>query len=165
MGIDEKPSAPASRERDHAGVLAPPPIIYLLAILAGAGLQALRPAPFLRPGLAAAAGIPLVVAALVLFVLSIREFRRAQTSVRPDRPTTTIIQTGPYRFTRNPIYLAMTLLHLGVAAWVNSLWLLLTLAFTLGVMSAGVIAREERYLERKFGEEYRRYRAAVRRWI
>ena len=152
-------------ERDHAGVVAPPPLIYLTSILAGAGLQALRPLPFLPPGLAAAVGIPLVVVALVLFVFSIREFRRARTSVRPDRPTTAIIQSGPYRLSRNPIYLAMTLLHLGGAVWVNSLWLLITLAFALGVMSAGVIAREERYLERKFGEAYRDYRARVRRWI
>jgi len=136
-----------------------------VAILAGAGLQALLPAPFLPPALARGVGVPLVAAALLLFALSIREFRRARTSVRPDRPTTAIIRTGPYRLSRNPIYLAMTLLHLGIAAWANSLWLLVTLVFTLGVMSAGVIAREERYLERKFGEEYRRYRAAVRRWI
>ncbi len=163
MTAPASPSPPT--ERDHAGVVAPPPLIYLAAILAGAGLQALRPAPFLPPALAPAIGIPLVASALLLFALSIREFRRARTSVRPDRPTSAIIRTGPYRLSRNPIYLAMTLLHLWIAAWANSLWLLVTLAFTLGVMSAGVIAREERYLERKFGEEYRRYRAAVRRWI
>ena len=165
--IDEEkqPSTTPARERDHAAVIAPPPLIYLVGILLGWGLQVLRPAPFLPPALAPAVGIPLIAVALVLFVLSIREFRRARTSVRPDRPTTTIIRTGPYRFSRNPLYLALTLLHLGIAAWANSTWLLVTLAFTLGVMSAGVIAREERYLERKFGEEYRRYRSAVRRWL
>ena len=158
-------SPPPPGERDHAGVLAPPPLIYLAGILAGAGLQALRPMPFLPPAVAPALGVPLVAVALALFVLSIREFRRARTSVRPDRPTTTIIRTGPYRLSRNPIYLAMTLLHLGIAAWANSAWLLVTLAFTLGVMSAGVIAREERYLERKFGDAYRAYRSSVRRWL
>ena len=165
--IDEEkqPSTTPARERDHAGVVAPPPLIYLVGILLGWGLQALRPAPFLPPALARGIGIPLVAAALVLFVLSIREFRRARTSVRPDRPTTVIIRTGPYRFSRNPLYLALSLLHLGIAAWANSAWLLVTLAFALSVMSAGVIAREERYLERKFGEEYRRYRAVVRRWL
>ena len=165
--IDEEkqPSTTPARERDHAGVVAPPPLIYLVSILTGAGLQALLPAPFLPPAFPRGIGIPLVATALLLFVLSIREFRRARTSVRPDRPTTAIIRTGPYRFSRNPIYLAMTLLHLGIAVWVNSLWLLVTLVFALGVMSAGVIAREERYLERKFEEEYRRYRAVVRRWF
>lgn len=163
MTAPASPSPPD--ERDHAGAVAPPPLLYLASILAGAGLQALRPLPFVPPGLARGIGIPLVAGALILFVLSMREFRRARTTVRPDRPTTTIIQTGPYRLSRNPVYLAMTLLHLGVAVWANSLWLLVTLALTLGVMSAGVIAREERYLERKFGDAYRAYKENVRRWL
>ena len=79
--------------------------------------------------------------------------------------TTTIVDTGPYRFTRNPIYLGMVLGLLGLTIALNSLWLLLTLVPFALVIRYGVVAREEAYLERKFGDDYRRYRARVRRWL
>jgi len=85
--------------------------------------------------------------------------------VQTSEPTTTIVDTGPYRFTRNPIYLAMLLGLIGLAIALNSLWLLLTLVPFVLVIRYGVVAREEAYLERKFGEDYRRYRARVRRWL
>ena len=107
----------------------------------------------------------MLLAAGTLFAFSLREFSQAGTSVQSVRPTTRIVSTGPYRFSRNPIYLAFTMLHLGVAVWVNSGWLLGTLVVSLAVMSFGVIAREERYLERRFGDAYTNYKAAVRRWL
>jgi len=76
-----------------------------------------------------------------------------------------IVRTGPYRFSRNPIYLAFSLLHLGISLWVNSAWLLSTLALAITVMTYLVIPREERYLERRFGEDYLQYKAVVRRWF
>jgi protein-S-isoprenylcysteine O-methyltransferase Ste14 len=85
--------------------------------------------------------------------------------VPTNLPTTTIVDTGPYRFTRNPIYLGMVLGLIGLAIALNSLWLLLTLVPFAVVIRYGVIAREEAYLERKFGDVYRRYRARVRRWL
>jgi protein-S-isoprenylcysteine O-methyltransferase Ste14 len=75
------------------------------------------------------------------------------------------VRTGPYRWSRNPIYLSFTLLHLGVAFWVNSLWLLVTLIPAVTLMSAVVIPREERYLETRFPSDYVAYRASVRRWL
>jgi protein-S-isoprenylcysteine O-methyltransferase Ste14 len=92
-------------------------------------------------------------------------FHRAGTSAKPWRPATALVLTGPYRFTRNPMYLGFTLLYLGITLWVNSVWPLLILPVVVVVMDRGVIAREEAYLEARFGEEHRRYKARVRRWV
>ena len=100
-----------------------------------------------------------------LFVLSVREFRKARTPIRTRKPVTVVITTGPYRFSRNPIYLSFTLLQFGLGMWANSAWVVGMLIPTLVLMSYGVIAREERYMARKFGDEYLQYRAAVRRWL
>jgi protein-S-isoprenylcysteine O-methyltransferase Ste14 len=105
------------------------------------------------------------VIALALCSYSVRQFRAAGTPVPGNKPTTVIVRTGPYRLSRNPIYLAFSLLHLGIAIWVNSLWLIATLIATVALMALVVIPREERYLERRFGAEYLDYKASVRRWL
>jgi protein-S-isoprenylcysteine O-methyltransferase Ste14 len=105
------------------------------------------------------------VAAAALFFYSIGKFRDAGTPVPGNRPTSAIVRTGPYRFSRNPIYVAFSLLQLGIAAWINSLWLIATLVVAIALMTTIVIPREEWYLERKFGAEYLDYKARVRRWI
>ena len=152
-------------EADTPGPIARPPLIYLGSILVGLALHWRRPVAVVPAAWAAPLGALLILAAAVVFLLSVRAFRRAGTPIQSVRPTTRIVQTGPYRFSRNPIYLAFTSLHLGVGFWVDSAWLLGTLLLTLVLMSYGVIAREERYLERKFGDEYVRYKTAVRRWF
>ena len=91
--------------------------------------------------------------------------KRAGTNIRPDQPTLALVFDGPFRFTRNPLYMALTGLYLGITLLVNALWPLLFLIPVLGVLRWGVVAREERYLEAKFGEPYRTYKARVRRWI
>jgi len=141
-----------------------PPFVYLGSILLGVLLQLAAPAPFVARAFNGALGASLVVIAIALFVASVGKFRAAGTAVPANKPTTAIVRTGPYRFSRNPIYLAFSLLQLGIAIWVNSLWLLATLAVALALIHV-VIAREERYLERKFGTEYLAYKAAVRRWL
>ena len=103
--------------------------------------------------------------ALALFAWAIVTMTRAGSNVPTSLPSTTIVDTGPYRFTRNPIYLGMMLGLIGLAVALNSLWLLLTLAPFALVIRYGVVAREEAYLERKFGDVYRHYRARVRRWL
>jgi len=100
-----------------------------------------------------------------LFAWAIVTITRAGSNVPTNRPTTAIVETGPYRFTRNPIYLGMVLGLIGLAIAFNSLWLLLTLVPFALAICFGVVAREEAYLERKFGDVYRRYRARVRRWL
>jgi len=145
-------------------VVARPPIVYLVSILVGVGLNLVWPGQ-LFPHAVEPLGPLLTLLAVVLFVLSVREFRKAQTPIRTRKPVTAVITTGPYRFSRNPIYLSFTLLQLGIGMWANSAWVVGMLIPTLVLMSYGVIAREERYMEQKFGDEYLRYRAAVRRWV
>ena len=106
-----------------------------------------------------------MIAALALFFSSIRRFKAAGTPVPGNKPATAIVESGPYRFSRNPIYLAFSLLLLGVACALNSLWLLGTLAAAASVTSFVVIPREERYLERRFGAEYLDYKAKVGHWL
>ena len=110
-------------------------------------------------------GIPFTVCAVLLFLLSYREFRAAGTSVRGSEGTSTIVGTGPYRFSRNPIYLAFILFVLGLSVWLNNLWLLVTLVPAVGIIAMVVIPREERFLERNFSDEYSSYKSSVRRWF
>jgi protein-S-isoprenylcysteine O-methyltransferase Ste14 len=142
-----------------------PPFVYLAAILAGVGLDLVRPVRWLPVGLGVWVGVPIVISALALFFASTRRFRAADTPVPGNKPTTAIVQSGPYRFSRNPIYLAFSLLVLGIACWLNSIWLLGTLAVAVSLMAFVVIPREEHYLERRFGAEYLKYKAKVRRWL
>lgn len=144
--------------------LARPPAIYLIAIVAGLMLHFAWPIPFV-PRLARPLGALIAVVAAALFIWSIRTFRSAGTPVPGNRPTTAIVKAGPYRFSRNPIYLAFSLFQIGIALGVNDAWILGTLLPALSVMSFVVIPREERYLEARFGEEYARYKASVRRWL
>jgi protein-S-isoprenylcysteine O-methyltransferase Ste14 len=152
-------------EGDTPGPIARPPVLYLGSILAGSALHWLRPVAVVPAAWAVPLGAPLILAASVVFLLSVRVFRSAGTPIQSVRPTTRIVETGPYRFSRNPIYVAFTALHLGIGLAVNSAWFFATLMLTLVLVSYGVIAREERYLERRFGDEYVRYKAAVRRWL
>jgi protein-S-isoprenylcysteine O-methyltransferase Ste14 len=110
-------------------------------------------------------GAALLAAGIALFAGSAARFRAAGTPVPARKPTTAIVRTGPYRFSRNPIYLAFSLIHLGIASWANSVWLLATLVGAVALIHYVVIRREERYLERLFGAEYLAYKASVRRWL
>ena len=158
--------AGANATPDVANVgLVRPPLVYLAAIATGAALQFAWPLPFLPHALAAPLGLLLVVAAIVLFIGSVGRFRAAGTPVPGNKATTAIVRAGPYRFSRNPIYLAFSLLHLGIAIWLNSLWLLATLIAAVALMARVVIPREEQYLERRFGAEYLDYKNSVRRWV
>jgi protein-S-isoprenylcysteine O-methyltransferase Ste14 len=145
--------------------VARPPLIFLCSILTGVMLDFVFPLPFLPPPLSMPFGIAIIVVAVVLFSWSLRQLRAAGTPVRGNQPTTVIVRTGPYRLSRNPIYLAFSLLQLGIAIWVNSLWVLATLGPAVLLVSCVVIPREEQYLERKFGAEYLEYKAGVRRWV
>lgn len=141
-----------------------PPIIFLGSILLGIALNWAWPLHFVSRNVRLVG--PLVTAcAVVLFLLSYREFRRAGTSVRGSTRSTTIVRTGPYRFSRNPIYVAFILFVAGLSVWLNNLWLLVTLVPAVGVIAIVVIPREERFLESAFKEDYLRYKATVRRWL
>jgi protein-S-isoprenylcysteine O-methyltransferase Ste14 len=155
----------SSEAADKPGVVAPPPLVYLGAILVGALLERVWrwEIPTARWG--SAVGVLLIVVAGVLFAFAVLEFKRAGTPPEPYKPTTAIVTSGPYRVTRNPIYLSFALVQLGIAFWAGSGWILVLLLPVSVLMNYGVIAREERYLERKFGDEYFNYRRRVRRWM
>lgn len=149
---------------DHAGVIAPPPLIYGLPLLAGLLLQWARPRALLPPRLAHWLG-PALVALGFVGLPAILAFRRAGTHPQPWRPVVALVDTGIYRWTRNPMYLGMTFWYLGVCAWVNTPWPLYALPVVLPLIHFGVIRREEAYLTRRFGDQYLDYTRRVRRWI
>jgi len=167
MGGDSMGSnGPQASELDVANRgLARPPLVYMGAIAAGLAIHALWPAHLVAPALGTPVGVVLTLAAAALFFSAVRSFRAAGTPVPGNRPATTIVRTGPYRFSRNPIYLAFSLLQLGLALWVNSVGLLFMLLPALALMSFVVIPREERYLEARFPSEYVPYKASIRRWL
>jgi protein-S-isoprenylcysteine O-methyltransferase Ste14 len=158
------PAAPL-RPRDSSGVRVPPPLVYFGAIALGYWLNGRRALPFVPGGLANAVGVTLVVLGVALALSGAITFHRAGTSPNPMKPSTTVVMHGPYRFMRNPMYLGMTVLTLGAAVWIDTLWILVLLVPALAVMRWHVIAREEAYLEAKFGEPYRDYKRRVRRWL
>ena len=141
-----------------------PPIVFLSAILVGIALNHAWPLPFV-PSILSLLGPLVTLCAVLLFVLSLREFRAAGTPVRGTDRTTTIVRTGPYRFSRNPIYLSFILLLFGLALWLDDFWLFLTVIPATAFIVAVVIPREERFLERNFHEQYLSYKATVRRWL
>jgi protein-S-isoprenylcysteine O-methyltransferase Ste14 len=156
--------ADAAQDVPNLGLIRPP-LVYLGSLVVGALIQLAMPLPFLPRTLTVTLGASLVVVAIALVSYSVAKFRAAGTPVPARKPTTVIVRTGPYRFSRNPIYLAFSLFQLGIAIWVNSPWLLATLVGAVALIHSVVIPREEQYLERRFGVEYLDYKASVRRWL
>lgn len=154
-------------DRDSAGVRFPPPFIYLGALLLGmAAERFVQPSSFgISQWWLIAAGALFFGAGTAVMVAAASLFRRLGTNAPPTRPTTLIVMTGPYRWTRNPMYLAMALIYVGLAIGFDAPIALALLPLVLIAIQTQVIAREERYLEAKFGDDYRRYKAAVRRWL
>jgi protein-S-isoprenylcysteine O-methyltransferase Ste14 len=150
---------------DSAGVRVPPPLIYLAGLAVGFGLEALLPGTSLSGLVRWVLGGGVFAAGLFLAGSFNTVFARKGTAVEPWKPTTAIVTGGPYQFTRNPAYVAMALMYVGIALLGDSLWALAPLPLVLAVIDRGVIAREERYLQRKFGREYLDYKATARRWI
>lgn len=150
---------------DNPGVIAPPPLIYGIPLAVGLYMDRTDPFPMMPAQYAQWIGSALIAWAAVLGVSAFAQFWRKHTSVMPHRPTTAIIETGPFRFTRNPLYVSLALGYIGIAILLNSAWPLLLLPLVLLVMHRGVVLREERYLEQKFGDEYNSYKTRVRRWI
>ncbi len=153
---------------DTAGVIAPPPLIALAALVAGVAADWLWPLNVLGSTLGwpmrIAIGVPLVLGGGVLAVAAERAFKRVGTNVPPWRPALALATSGPYAYIRNPMYVGLILLLAGIAAALASDWLVILLVPTALVLHFGVVRREERYLEAKFGEDYRRYKASVPRY-
>lgn len=147
-----------------AGVIAPPPLIFAGGLILGLLLQLVLPLELKVP-LAGLIWWVCVGAGAILVVFSFQAMQARKTPVNPLQPTTNLVAEGPYGLSRNPIYVGFTLIYFGLALLAGSLWPFVLLAGVLIIIERGVIEREETYLERKFGEEYRNYKAQVRRWV
>jgi protein-S-isoprenylcysteine O-methyltransferase Ste14 len=151
---------------DSASVTFPPPLVYAGMLLLGLSLDRILPWSIELTSIARYAGSGILIVAGLLFGLSAAGlFRKAGTDVKPWKATSAIVADGVYRLTRNPMYLGMALLYAGLGLFFSSLGAMLLLPVLLIIIQTQVIAREERYLEGKFGDEYRRYKASVRRWL
>ena len=151
--------------RDNAGVIAPPPLLFLAGLVVGLILDALFPTPFSDAPLNTILGLVVVVLSIMLGLWAVINMRQAGTSPDPRDPVSALVTSGPFSFTRNPIYLSFVLFFIGVSLLANSWLMLVILIILIFVMQNGVIEREERYLEDKFGDEYRQYKAKVYRWL
>ena len=145
-----------------------PPLVFAFGLLAGGGIQLILPSRIVPPHLAIPLrefGFFIIASASVLALWSLKSMRQVGTTPNPMRPTTALSISGPYRFSRNPMYLGFVGISLGVALSANALWPLLSLPFIVVSIHHGVILHEERYLEARFGLPYQIFKCRVRRWL
>jgi len=150
---------------DNPRVAILPPFLFGGAFLVVVLLQLIWPLRLVPYPIALWIGPMLLVVSLAIGLWGRKTMHRAGTNISPLKPSINLVNTGPYRFSRNPLYVAMTLLYLGLTFLFNSWWGVALLIPVLLVLHFGVVRREERYLERKFGEEYLAYRSQVRRYL
>jgi len=150
---------------DNSGVIALPPFIYGAAFLIGFVIHFVFPISFLPQQPALWLGVLLTLVAGLIVASALRALGRAKTTFDNRKPTTAIATDGAFRYSRNPMYVSLTLLYVGIASLINSLWILLLVLPLMVVIQRGVVKQEEQYLERKFGAEYVSYKARVRRWL
>ncbi|MEE9422173.1 MAG: isoprenylcysteine carboxylmethyltransferase family protein [Gammaproteobacteria bacterium] len=151
-------------DTDRANVIAPPPIIFAVSILIGSLLDKVVPLGAWKIS-GTIPGVLLIGTGILLAATCIRYFRKAGTTANPYSATEAISSSGPYRFSRNPMYLSLGLIQLGISLLLNSVWVMVMILPALIVLHYGVILREERYLEAKFTDQYRQYKNRVRRWF
>jgi protein-S-isoprenylcysteine O-methyltransferase Ste14 len=163
----DRTASGAQDSRGIAGVIAPPPLIFLGFLVLPAVLEVLAPSPTatLFPHARYIAGAALFIIGLLIGIAGVRGLHAAATNISTDLPTTALVVDGIYGRSRNPLYLAMTLAYSGLAIAAGSAWAIALLVPLLVLMHVGVISREEGYLEREFGDMYRQYKSRVRRWL
>jgi protein-S-isoprenylcysteine O-methyltransferase Ste14 len=166
--MEMNPAGQQVTDTGTAGVIVRPPLLFLAALVIGFVLDRLLRLPFPVPGIDLVhwiIGSSLILIGLALAAAGIRNFSRARTSFLSIKPTRALVTTGIHGWTRNPIYLGMFLIYGGIGVAAQSLWILI-LALPLAItIRLGVVAREEAYLERRFGDAYLDYKARVRRWL
>ena len=150
---------------DNPGVRVPPPVMLIAVILAGYGLQQAWALELPNWSGWSAAARALIGGGVAILITGWVQFFRSKTNVLHHKPASSLIQGGLYRFSRNPIYVSGLLFQLGIALLMNNLWLVLLVPVSQFVFVRYVIAREEAYLERAFGELYLNYKRSVRRWL
>lgn len=155
----------ATRPVDSPGVRIPPPVTYAAAFLTGVGLQRLVPLSFFPHLVALGLGGALAVGGAAINLTAVPTMLRKHGTLNTSAPSAALVTAGPYRFSRNPMYVGLTLIYAGVASLFGVVWALPLLLLALLDTNIRVIGPEERYLERRFGGAYRAYKARVRRWI
>jgi len=161
-------AAQAGAAPARSGVRYPPPLAFAIPFVVAWLLDRVNPMPLVGPDrrlVISVAGTVLGALGIGLASWAARTFRRAGTAVNPFEPSTALVQGGPFRFTRNPMYIGLTVLYLGLTLLVNSFWPVMLLPISLAAITLTVIRREERYLSSKFGAAYDDYRRRVRRWL
>jgi protein-S-isoprenylcysteine O-methyltransferase Ste14 len=153
------------RSADAPAILVLPPVLVGGGLVIGILLHWLRPIPLLPLVPARVFGVTTFLLAGVLAYFAEAAMKRAGTNIFPTQPALALVTDGPFRFSRNPLYIAAVGLYLGVALWVGGLAPFLLLVPVVWLLHWGIVLREERYLETKFGDTYRAYRARVRRWL
>ena len=154
-----------SKESDHAQVLAPAPVFYVVSSLVGFLISRIWPITLGPNNALTIIGVILVLLSIPIVLFAIKSMKRVNTAFDSRKSTTSVVKDGPFRFTRNPTYLSLTLLTLGLSLVFNSAWLLIGSAIATAITHFLVIKPEEHYLMTKFGEDYSDYASHVRRWI
>ena len=147
------------------GLKLPPPAIYLVALLIGLGLDYLWPTSPLTSFWARIVGAALIIVSIPIMPPVLARYKKVGTPFDVRKPTTALITDGPYQYSRNPSYVSLTLLYVGLGFVLNNGWVLAIVVAVLLIMDLWVVRSEERHLKAKFGEEYFRYKSAVRRWL
>jgi len=154
------------KSEDHADIVARPPVIYLVPLIAGYFLNKWINLKILSDDfILNVIGWILIVSGVLIILWTIYFFTKEKEDVRLEKPTNKIIIKGPFRFSRNPIYLSFNLGYIGISFISNNLWLIIFLPIAFIVLYYWVVLREEEYLEKKFGKKYQLYKKKVRRWI
>lgn len=156
---------PASSPKENAGVVAPAPVIYGAALALGLAAEFTLPTVPLPRTVTLWLGGVIIALSIPIVISAFRALTRARTAFDARKPTTTLVSDGAFHYSRNPTYLSLTLLYVGLALVLGSPWVLLMVVPAVALTQWGVVLREERYLEAKFGEEYRRYKTNVRQWL
>ena len=161
---DSQPASDKEQDTKGAGVKFPPPLVFILLMLVGYALHQVWPVRVAEHGLIIAGSL-LVILGFATVMIANQTFKRAQTNIEPWKPTSAIVSNGIFGYSRNPIYVAFCLVTLGVGLLINSLLVMLSFIPAIAIVYHIAIKKEEHYLEEKFGDEYRQYKASVRRWL
>jgi len=165
LSVRVETAAGASLRSDAPDVFIRPPRLFLFGLILGGGLGWLWPAAVWPLGLRLTLSGFLIVLGVIIMAIGYRQFRAVGTYVKTIEPTLVLVTNGLFRFSRNPFYISLILIYLGIGVVINNLWIFALLVPLLVVLHYGVILREERYLEGKFGADYLNYKATVRRWL